>query len=163
MKCNTYRNLKAMNIMINNRFSAHYMALLVVLSCRGARYRELKPFVRILKGLRNIAEQIYALHFRCCTHRQGWLLIICRRRIILTNLVIFLIKSAFFVTWHMPPGLASDQYLRCEPNIGSAVCLRWHIARHRLLLGLVPLSPSRKGTVCSESTRLDIKAFSELS
>jgi hypothetical protein len=32
-------------------------ALLIALSCRGAHYRELKPFVRIWKGLRNIAQQ----------------------------------------------------------------------------------------------------------
>jgi hypothetical protein len=31
--------------------------LFIALSCRGARYRELMLFVRIWKGLRNIAEQ----------------------------------------------------------------------------------------------------------
>jgi hypothetical protein len=54
-----------------------------------------------------------ALHFRCCTHRQGWLLIICGRRIILTNLIIFLTKSAFLMLggdglsgWHRRTGFS---------------------------------------------------------
>ena len=57
------RNIRAMTVVLRRMITTHTchaepnQALLIALSCGGARYRGLKPFVRIWKGLWNIAEQ----------------------------------------------------------------------------------------------------------